>query len=35
MLVVENRIIKKKFKPEPTSQTEIRECAVELTGEQL
>jgi hypothetical protein len=35
MLVVENRIIKKKFKQEPASQTEIRECAVELTGEQL
>ena len=35
MLVVENRIIKKKFKAEPSTQTEIRECAVELTGEQL
>jgi hypothetical protein len=33
MLVVENRIIKKKFKAEPSTQTEIRECAVELTGE--
>ena len=31
----EYRIIKKKFKPEPTTQTEIRECAMELTGEQL
>lgn len=31
----ENKIIKKKWKPDPTSQTEIRECAVELTGEQL
>ena len=29
----ETRIIKKKFKAEPTTQTEIRECAMELTGE--
>ena len=29
------RIIKKKFKAEPTTQTELRECALELTGEQL
>ncbi len=27
------RIIKKKFKAEPTTQTELRECALELTGE--
>jgi|LauGreDrversion4_2_1035121.scaffolds.fasta_scaffold06067_15 hypothetical protein len=31
----DTRIIKKKFKPEPTTQTELRECALELTGEQL
>ena len=29
------RIIKKKFKAEPSSQTELRECALELSGEQL
>ena len=29
------RIIKKKFKGEPSTQTELRECALELSGEQL
>ncbi len=31
----ENRIIRKKFKPEPTTQAELRDCSAELTGEQL
>jgi hypothetical protein len=31
----ENRIIKKKFKAEPSTQTELRECALDLSGEQL
>ena len=31
----DNRIVKKKFKAEPTTQNELRDCQVELTGEQL
>lgn len=31
----ENRIIKKKWKSEPTTQAELRDCSEELTGEQL
>lgn len=29
----ENRIIKKKWKTEPTTQAELRDCSEELTGE--
>ena len=31
----DNRIVKRKFKAEPTTQNEVRDCEVELTGEQL
>ena len=31
----DNRIIRKKFKSEPTTQAELRDCSEELTGEQL
>lgn len=31
----EVRLIKKKFKSEPQTQNEIRDCQVELSGEQL
>lgn len=32
---VETRIIRKKFKSEPTTQAELRDCSEELSGEQL
>ena len=32
---VVNRIVKKKFKAEPTTQQEVKDCSIELTGEQL
>jgi len=31
----EKRIVKKKFKAEPQTQSEIRDCQIELSGEQL
>jgi hypothetical protein len=31
----EDKIVKKKFKAEPQTQSEIRDCEIELTGEQL
>lgn len=30
-----DKLVKRKFKPEPTTQNEITDCATELTGEQL
>jgi hypothetical protein len=32
---VVNRIVKKKFKAEPMTQAEVKDCNIELTGEQL
>jgi len=31
----QDRIIKRKWKAEPQTQAEVRDCSVELTGEQL
>jgi hypothetical protein len=30
-----DRTIKRKFKPEPVSQAELKDCQIELTGQQL
>lgn len=30
-----DKIVKRKYKPEPVTQNEIKDCATELTGQQL
>ena len=30
-----DRLVKRKFKPEPVTQTELKDCATELSGQQL
>lgn len=30
-----DKLVKRKFKPEPVTQTELKDCATELTGQQL
>ena len=30
-----DKLVKRKFKPEPVTQTELKYCATELTGQQL
>jgi hypothetical protein len=33
--LMSDKLVKRKFKPEPTTQNEIKDCATELTGQQL
>jgi hypothetical protein len=28
-----DKLVKRKFKPEPVTQTELKDCATELTGQ--
>jgi hypothetical protein len=33
--LMSDKLVRRKFKPEPTTQNEIKDCATELTGQQL
>lgn len=33
--LMSDKLVKRKFKPEPTTQIEMKDCATELTGQQL
>lgn len=33
--LMSDKLVKRKFKPEPTTQNELKDCSTELTGQQL